>query len=252
MRSSRTGRYLDCAKIEDAEGYKCVDDDAFDTPQRPQHTTSPSTTPPPKKKSKGKAPSDSESEEDDEKVSVTKSDKKKIDFFDKLMPKMLALAGVPTIHVSRGDKTCTICKKTYTRTSMLRAHVQKTHLGEGKHKCDKCDKTFIEKAMLDAHHAKEHEGKGKECKTCHKKFMTNKTLANHEELHLHPGKDFVCPHQGCGTKFRLERYRDEHEQHCRFNDDRLEFPCQHCTRTFFQRKQLTRHNKKEHKNLLKL
>ena len=259
--------------VEESNGYRFDDDDAYDTPttstrsqkqkgdQQSKKKDQPSTSKGPRGTggNAGKGPRDAGRDSDSDSdggssggvagVLVSEEEMKKIKFFDQIVPKVMKLAGVPTVHVSRGDKTCTICKKTYTRTSMLRAHVEKFHLGKGKFQCDGCDKTFIEKKMLEAHKEKEHRGGGFPCDTCGKLFMTEKIKSNHEELHLNKEKNIPCSIEGCTIKFRLDRYRKEHESHCRYNPNRLEYPCPHCTRTFFQRKQLTRHIKEDHKGV---
>lgn len=181
-------------------------------------------------------------------VKVPVADKAKISLFNEMLPKVLKIAGYPTIHIKKGDKTCTVCKKTYGRTGQLKDHVQKTHLGQGKHKCKQCEKSYIEKAMLEKHVEKEHQGKGVQCKVCGKKFISDKALNNHMPLH-DPNQHLECPHSGngCIQTFHVERYRDEHAGHCPFNPDREEFPCPSCTKVFYQRKQLNRHEKKKHK-----
>ena len=246
MRAKASERNVKCGDVVDAKGYKVEDDTAFAS-TRQSSSPQPSTSSQPSTSRKRKAPSDDEEEEgDEEQVQVSLKDKKKIEFFDKFIPAAMKLAGVPTIHVARGDKECTICKKKYRRTSMLRAHVQKAHLGQGgKHKCTQCTKTYIEKSMLESHIALVHEGKGHECDTCHKKFVTAKSLENHTPQH-DPSGNWECPHDGCIQVFKLERYMKEHRQHCVFNLNRREYPCNLCTKVFYQRKQLNRHQDKAH------
>ena len=247
VRTNPVERDLSCASVVNSTDYKEDEDDAFLTPPQTPKPHKPSAAAGKRKRDEESSEGSSDEDDDqDDSVRMSKSDKEKVDFFNQMIPKALKLAGYPSIHVKRGDLECTICKKTYTKTSMLRDHVNKTHMGKGKHGCTQCDKTYIEKKMLECHVAKEHQGEGVKCKHCDKTFITEKALKNHEPLHK-PSQDVPCIHNGCIQTFRLQRYMEEHQQHCPFNPDRPEFPCPHCTRVFYQRKQLTRHDKKDHK-----
>ena len=160
------------------------------------------------------------------------------------MSSLVKVSGLPTVHVDRGQKICSICQKEYTHAWKLKNHVMKVHAGKGRFPCDQCEKTFIEQPMLVGHVKKVHKGQGPKCHKCGLRFTTDKGLLLHKDQH-NP-VDERCTWPGCNKRFKQTRYLNEHKGHCKFNPDREKFKCPKCIRTFFQRKQLNRHLKVEH------
>ena len=109
---------------------------------------------------------------------------------------------------------CEICKKSFSRKSHLRVHVQTVHDGVKEHRCEICGKTFGEKSTLRTH-GKVHElVKPHKCISCDKNFRFRHNLERHV-MTIHENiKAFKCEtcDKSFGRKAQLKiHFRTVHE-----------------------------------------
>ena len=75
------------------------------------------------------------------------------------------------------DKTCEICKKSFTRKQNVEKHVKTVHENMKDFECNPCEKRFSLKNHLETHFKLVHEKiKAYKCSFCAKSFGQNWTL----------------------------------------------------------------------------
>lgn len=138
--------------------------------------------------------------------------------------------------------SCNICQKMFTKFNDLLIHDSEVHIDMPKNvSCITCGKLFLNKERLEIHKTY-HREKLFECHLCQKKFIRQKTLNCH--LNVHIG---LYPCQNCDYKahsmYNLKVHQNVHlleKNHC----------CKECNKTFTSLSSLRRHDRIIHKNLI--
>ena len=168
---------------------------------------------------------------------------------------------------------CDKCdNKIFETSAKLRNHDAIYHPTKPRHVCDKCGKDFRDKKHLQTHLLRVHQefiitnkDKVKECDTCHEEFSSaidfndhlksclpklndfkckfcNLSLVSHLSLELHFIEEhnvlmFCC--QVCGLAFKQKTDIKSHVE--RIHEKLFKHLCHKCDKSFYYRKQLTRH-----------
>ena len=129
----------------------------------------------------------------------------------------------------RGEKNCTVCKRSFWNTTSLRQHMR-THTGEQKHTCPNagCGRKLSSKRLLETHLQTCQKEKTHFCKHkgCTKLFATEAGLKAHSQTHKALSKKkSVCT--GCGKGgFTKEKSLKDHFRYCDGNPEKVgPFPC---------------------------
>lgn len=103
--------------------------------------------------------------------------------------------------------------------------------------CRYCDKSFPHVSRLRQHELTHKAEKPFSCSRCSKRFSRKDTLARHEATH--DERELVpCEVDGCGLKFRSERYLRAHEK---LHSASKRFECLQCKSRFRSRSHLAVH-----------
>ena len=149
---------------------------------------------------------------------------------------------------------CDKCDNEIFETSAkLRNHNEVYHPTKPRHVCDKCGKDFRDKQQLKNHLKRVHEDfvitnqdKVKECDTCHKEFTSAFDLNDHLKSCLPKLNDFKC--KFCNSSWVSHLSLELHliEEH-----NVLKFCCQVCGLAFKQKSDIKPHFERIHEKLSK-
>ena len=149
-------------------------------------------------------------------------------------------------RVREGNKTCTICKKTFSTTQNLRTHIRGQHMKEPTLQCSHCDFTAGDKYGLKAHLATHQSATRFQCSQCPHSYNTKGHLNQHQREHQ--GRFGPCPH--CRATFAQKSGLVKHIPRCSKQQGgapEKEFVCDICSRKYSRKGELVRHMNSKHK-----
>lgn len=106
--------------------------------------------------------------------------------------------------------------------------------------CDECSRTFSNWGYLKQHKNFVHIDTKYICGQCHKKFLTQKKLTEHQLRHIEIGKRFSCPK--CVKKFVANQSLQRHIASVH-DHDQLKYRCKFCAKGFIRKDHLLTHER---------
>ncbi|XP_041783417.1 zinc finger protein 668-like isoform X1 [Anopheles merus] len=183
-------------------------------------------------------------------------------------------------HTKERRFACTYCPGAFSRSSLLKVHVEAVHLKKTAKSCELCDRSFTHKSSYTIHmntffyipfckRAAHNIGEWYECKLCDLKFRHPGSLRDHNNRKHNVASNCECTI--CGMMFEdsygLKKHGRVHSNEqpfaCRYCPKRFKSPnahrshelihqgvvftCEYCTKTYRYKSLLNMHVKKEHK-----
>lgn len=131
---------------------------------------------------------------------------------------------------------CSVCNKLFTRKSTLYRH-RKSHQ-TGFERCSSCNMFFENIDLLSDHNLKFHSTVVV-CNICRASFTRKSNLSKHmRTIHSKSENNFLCKHGLCKATFSTEA---DLKDHSNIHVGIKPYSCHQCTRAFFSRKHLQRH-----------
>ncbi len=141
-----------------------------------------------------------------------------------------------------GEHTCTLCKKTFTKESLLVRHIR-AHTGEKPYKCHHCEKTFADSSNCKKHERIHTGEKPYQCGFCSKSFRSSSHLARHQRIHTGE-RAFQCTL--CDRSFNNAHHLKDHQS---VHSKEKPFQCPDCNKSYTRRSYLKKHIKSHHPHL---
>ena len=145
-------------------------------------------------------------------------------------------------NVSKEDRLCNLCQKTFASAHTLRAHIRTGHVGQSAHKCLLCPKFYAEASGLKVHMQSHGVGSKIACPVCKKEFDSLGHMNEHKKSH-HPASergDSTC--EKCNKVFQHRRNYLQHKETCGKQGERAQ--CPKCPKNYANRHDLMTHMKK--------
>lgn len=163
--------------------------------------------------------------------------------FDSLDKLNSHLHGEHKCSITDDQLICERCNRSFAKLKYLKKHIREVHEKATRFVCDICQKEFNRKANL-LEHKLIHEGKYlAKCDTCGKSYRTQSALKLHKRTHTGE-KPYAC--DLCSDKSYA--YNTDLKRHKRAAHGILgnPFPCDMCSKVFYEPKLLKGHLKKVH------
>lgn len=148
---------------------------------------------------------------------------------------------------ARDPFTCEICGKTFLTAHYYKGHIQQVHMGNLKYQCSypTCNEKFMSKRTKIVHEESVHMNRVFKCKDCDgKEFKSEIQYKNHQRL-IH-NKSFECPI--CFMKFSYKKNGLDHHLKT-VHQGIKEFECHLCKREFARKCALKFHLIEFHMNV---
>ncbi|KAK7115019.1 uncharacterized protein [Littorina saxatilis] len=152
----------------------------------------------------------------------------------------------------KGNKTCPICQKTFSRADSLTCHMR-VHTGDRPYVCEYCSTSYKVSSHLRDHVRSKHTNTTPyECEKCNKTFTYNTAKRRHEKIcgkDLSERVEFVCAK--CEKGFVTAKGYEKHQMKCNesrtvvsgVKDEDMPFICITCEKRYDTFPGLDRHQR---------
>ena len=157
-----------------------------------------------------------------------------------------------TARIGPHTNVCKFCSKKVKNHQQLKSHIRSRDCKESKYKCTICNLSFGEAYTLKRHNLIHVEGGANKfvCHHCGKRFTHQSRLNEHVRAHTAPKP--AC--QWCTKSFANPKILKDHQRGCKQRPSNLppvqaeSYECATCGRTYKQKKDLNKHQKKKRHN----
>jgi uncharacterized Zn-finger protein len=154
------------------------------------------------------------------------------------------------------DLICTICEKTFTKSSLLKVH-QRIHTGQRPYTCESpgCQWSFRTSSKLRRHERSHKNERRHPCSLCTKAYLRPEHLKDHFDV-VHLDQRLICPYEKCESRFtqrpsllaHVKKHQDDPQA---LEQQRYRCVLEKCNKKFQSRRCLTQHVNREHRPKLK-